>query len=66
MFLVLLVAGVGLGVFQAATQINDPALGALPRLVVAIGLVWMMGGWIMERLAGFLVSALQRMAVKPF
>lgn len=66
MFMILLVAGIVLGVFQAATQINDPALGALPRLVVAIGAVWLMGSWMMERLSAFLVSALQRMAVKPF
>lgn len=52
--------GVGLvvGVLQAATQVNDPAVGAVPRLAVAVGLAVAMGGWIAERLAGLLISSL--------
>jgi len=58
----LLVVGLVVGVLQAATQINDPAVGFLPRGLAAIGVVWLAGGWIMERLAGFLGQALVRMA----
>lgn len=58
----LLVVGLVVGILQAATQINDPAVGFLPRGLAAIGVVWLAGGWIMERLAGFLGQALVRMA----
>jgi flagellar biosynthesis protein FliQ len=56
--LALLVVGAVIGVLQAATQVNDPAVGAVPRLAVAIGLAVGFGGWIAERLAGLLVSSL--------
>lgn len=58
----LLVVGLVVGILQAATQINDPAVGFLPRGLAAIGVIWLAGGWIMERLAGFLGQALVRMA----
>ncbi len=58
----LLVVGLVVGILQAATQINDPAVGFLPRGLAAIGVVWLAGGWIMERLASFLGQALVRMA----
>jgi flagellar biosynthesis protein FliQ len=56
--------GVGLliGLLQAATQINDPAVGFLPRLVTGIVVAWVAGGWAMERLAGYLGLAFQRMS----
>ena len=56
--------GVGLliGLLQAATQINDPAVGFLPRLVTGILEAWIAGGWAMERLAGYLGIAFQRMS----
>jgi flagellar biosynthesis protein FliQ len=56
--------GVGLliGLLQAATQINDPAVGFLPRLVTGILVAWVAGGWAMERLAGYLSLAFQRMS----
>lgn len=58
---VLLVIGLVIGVFQAATQINDPAVGFMPRMAAAILTVWMFGSWIMERYAAFLASCLGRM-----
>jgi len=58
----LLAVGLVVGILQAATQINDPAVGFLPRGLAAIAVVWLAGGWIMERLAGFLGQALVRMA----
>jgi flagellar biosynthetic protein FliQ len=56
--------GVGLliGLLQAATQINDPAVGFLPRLVTGILVAWIAGGWAMERLASYLGLAFQRMS----
>jgi flagellar biosynthesis protein FliQ len=62
LFAVLLVVGVVVGVLQAATQVQDPALGFLPRAAAA-GLVLLLGGpWMADRLAGFLKVAIQRMA----
>ena len=58
----LLVVGLVVGILQAATQINDPAVGFLPRGLAAVAVVWLAGGWIMERLSGFLGQALVRMA----
>jgi flagellar biosynthesis protein FliQ len=56
--------GVGLlvGVLQAATQINDPATGFLPRAAAAVAVCWFAGPWMAERLAAFLASAIARMS----
>lgn len=62
LFVALFVGGLVVGVLQAATQINDPAVGFLPRLAIAIITLTVVGGWMLERLAQFVASALQRMA----
>lgn len=61
-FGVLLVVGLVVGIFQAATQINDSAVGFLPRAIAGAAVVWFLGGWIMERLSGFLAHSIQLMA----
>ena len=53
----LLLAGLLIGVLQAATQINDPAVGFVPRVVVVLLLVWVLGGWMMQRLAQYFTSS---------
>ena len=58
----LLVMGLVMGVLQAATQINDPAVGFLPRLVAGAAIVLLMGGWILERLAKYFIYAMERIA----
>lgn len=64
--LVLLFAtGLVMGVLQAATQVNDPAVGFLPRLVIGLGVVWLFGGSAVEQLARFFASALWRAAGAP-
>ena len=65
-FAALLLVGLLVGILQATTQINDPAVGALPRLATALGMSFLLGGWMVDRLAGFFVSAMGRMAVHPF
>lgn len=62
MFGILFILGLALGVLQAATQINDPAVGFLPRIVAAIVVAGAMGGWMAERMAGYLRAALESMA----
>ncbi len=58
----LLIVGLLVGVLQAATQVNDPAVGFLPRALTAVAVVWLGGAWMLERLSGFMGQALQRMA----
>jgi len=60
----LLVIGLCVGIFQAATQINDPAVGFLPRFAAAIAAVWLLGGWVLERYSSFFSHSLERMAGK--
>ncbi len=61
----LLVAGLIVGVLQAATQINDPAVSFLPRILVGILVAWLAGPMVLERLATFFASALERVGSGP-
>jgi flagellar biosynthesis protein FliQ len=60
----LLLTGLVVGIMQAATQINDPAVGFLPRLTVALAGAWAIGGWVLEKYAHYFADALQRMAAR--
>ncbi len=62
LFAVALLVGLTVGVLQAATQINDPAAGFLPRAAAAVLVAWMAGPWMAERLSGFLAVAITRMS----
>jgi len=62
LFAALFVGGLVIGVLQAATQINDPAVGFLPRLLITLLTLALIGGWMVQRLSGFVASAMQRMA----
>lgn len=59
---VLLVIGLMVGVFQASTQINDPAVGFLPRLAAALAAIWFLGGWLLERYSTFFATSVERMS----
>jgi flagellar biosynthesis protein FliQ len=58
----LLVMGLIMGVLQSATQIQDPAVGFVPRLIAGALVVLFMGGWIMERLAKYFIYAMERIS----
>jgi flagellar biosynthesis protein FliQ len=58
LLVVLLVVGVGTGIVQSATQINDPAVGFLPRLLVTVTVCYALGGWMMHKFAEFFAHAL--------
>ena len=62
LFLTMLVAGAVIGVLQAATQVNDPAVSFLPRVAVGAVVLWFAGSWMLERLSGFLARSIARMA----
>ena len=58
----LMLAGLVVAVIQAATQINDPAVGFLPRLAAGMLVVFVLGSWMVERLARYFIFALERIA----
>ena len=58
LFLTLLVVGVVVGMIQAATQINDPAIGFVPRILAGGAICWMFGTWMLENFATFLTRAI--------
>jgi flagellar biosynthesis protein FliQ len=58
----LFTVGLLVGILQAATQINDAAVGFLPRLIAGVLVAYFAGHWVMERLAHYLVAAFQGMS----
>lgn len=59
---VVLVVGLVVGVLQAATQVNDPAVSFLPRALAGILVAWAFGPLAVDKLAAFFVSAVTRMS----
>jgi len=58
----LLVIGLCVGIFQAATQINDPAVGFLPRMVTGMLVAYFTGPWVLEKLSHYLAAAFRGMS----
>jgi flagellar biosynthesis protein FliQ len=58
----LLAVGLLVGLLQAATQINDPAVGFLPKLVTGLLMAYFTGHWVLERLSHFLAAAFRGMS----
>lgn len=54
--------GLVVGVLQAATQVNDPAVGFAPKLIAALATCWFTGPWVVERFSAFLHDAVLRAA----
>jgi flagellar biosynthesis protein FliQ len=48
-----LVVGLVMGLVQAATQLSEPALGFVPKLLALGAALVFMGGWLLERLTSF-------------
>jgi flagellar biosynthetic protein FliQ len=61
----LMVVGLVVGVLQATTQVNDPAVGFVPRILALMLVVWGLGGWMVERLAMMLRDMLTAMGGPP-
>ncbi len=49
-----LIVGLAVSVFQAATQINEQTLSFLPRLLVTLTVIIVMGPWMVQRLMEFI------------
>jgi flagellar biosynthesis protein FliQ len=58
----LLIVGFIVGLLQAATQINDSALGFLPRLLTGLLIAYVTGHYALERLATYVAGALRGMS----
>ena len=58
----LLAVGLLVGLLQAATQITDPAVGFLPKLVTGLLMAYFTGHWVLERLSHFLAAAFRGMS----
>ncbi len=54
----LLAIGLVVGILQAATQINDPAVGFVPRLAGTLLVIWLLGRWMLEKLAQSFAAAI--------
>ena len=53
MLLIALVAGFVIGMFQAATQINESTLSFIPKLLVLVLVLFVSGPWILRVLIDF-------------
>ncbi len=57
--LVVLVVGLVVSVFQAATQINEATLSFVPKIVAAVAVLAIAGPWMMTTLVEYLRETLQ-------
>ncbi|HEY6132501.1 MAG TPA: flagellar biosynthesis protein FliQ [Rubrivivax sp.] len=56
--LVVLVLGLVVSIFQAATQINEATLSFVPKIIGAVAVLAVMGPWMMATLVDYLRSIL--------
>jgi flagellar biosynthetic protein FliQ len=57
--LIVLVVGLVVSVFQAATQINEATLSFVPKIVAAVAVLAIAGPWMMTTLVEYLQRVLQ-------
>ncbi len=58
MLLVILIVGVLVSIFQAATQINEATLSFVPKLIAAVAVIAVAGPWMMGSLVDYLRNML--------
>ncbi len=57
--LTVLVVGLVVSVFQAATQINEATLSFVPKMIAAVAVLMIAGPWMLSTLVEFLQRMLQ-------
>lgn len=57
-----LIVGLLVSLFQAATQINEQTMSFLPKMLVTLLVVSLMGRWMISYLMDFCVSIFERAA----
>jgi flagellar biosynthesis protein FliQ len=58
MLLSVLVVGLVVSVFQAATQINEATLSFVPKVITAVAVMAVMGPWMMNKLVDYVRNIL--------
>ncbi len=58
----LVIVGLIVGLLQAATQINDAAIGFLPRLLTGLLIAYFTGHFALERLSSFFAASMRSMS----
>ena len=56
--LVVLVVGLVVSIFQAATQINEATLSFVPKIIAAVAVLGIAGPWMMSTLVEYLQATL--------
>ena len=59
LLLVVLLVGLVVSIFQAATQINEATLSFVPKIVAAVAVLGFAGPWMMTTLVEYLQRTLQ-------
>ncbi len=59
MLLTVLVVGLLVSIFQAATQINEVTLSFVPKMVAAVAVLTIAGPWMLSTLVEFIQRTLQ-------
>ena len=59
MLLSALAAGLVIGMFQAATQINEMTLSFIPKLLVLAAALYVGGGWMLKVIMGYTESLIK-------
>jgi flagellar biosynthesis protein FliQ len=54
-----LAAGLAIGMFQAATQINEVTLSFIPKLLVLAAALYVGGGWMLKVIVGYSESLIK-------
>ena len=57
--LVVLVVGLAVSIFQAATQINESTLSFVPKVLAAVGVLGFAGPWMLQTLVDYLKRCIQ-------
>jgi flagellar biosynthesis protein FliQ len=56
--LAVLVVGLVVSIFQAATQINEATLSFVPKIIAAVATLAVMGPWMLSKLVDYLRNTL--------
>lgn len=59
MLLTVLVVGLVVSIFQAATQINEATLSFVPKMVAAVAVLTIAGPWMLSTLVEYIQRTLQ-------
>ena len=59
MLLAALAAGLLIGIFQAATQINEVTLSFIPKLLVLAAALYIGAGWMLKLMVGYSESLIK-------